>query len=61
MNDKTIELGKLPEALDALTVGKPNSRVKVMLRAEKGTPHDIVLGVCNNLGKATLANFLYER
>ena len=61
MNGKAIELGKLAEALDALAVGKPNSRVKVILRAEKGTPHETVLAVCNNLGKAMLANYLYER
>ena len=60
MNGQAIELGKLSETLDALTVGKPNSRVKVILRAEKGTPHETVLGVCNNLGKAVLANYLYE-
>jgi len=61
VEENTIELGKLTETLDALTAGKPNSRVKVILRAEKGTPHETVLGVCNNLGKAVLANFLYER
>ena len=61
MNRKAIELGKLAETLDALTTGKTNSRVKVVLRAEKGTPHETVLAVCNNLGGAMLANFLYER
>jgi biopolymer transport protein ExbD len=61
MNDANIELSKLAETLDGLTRDKPNSRVKVILRAEKGTPHEIVLGVCNNLGKSMLANFLYER
>ncbi len=58
---KTIELEKLAEMLDALAVSKPNSRVKVVLRAEKNTPHEVVLAVCDNLGKAMLANFLYER
>jgi len=61
MNGKTIELSTLGKTLDALTTGKPNARVKVILRAEKGTPHETVLAVCNNLGKAMLANFLYER
>jgi biopolymer transport protein ExbD len=61
MNGESIELSKLAETLDGLTRNKPNSRVKVILRAEKGTPHETVLAVCNNLGKATLANFLYER
>jgi len=61
MEDKTIELGKLTGTLDALTAGKQNARVKVILRAEKGTPHETVMGICNNLGKAVLANFLYER
>jgi biopolymer transport protein ExbD len=61
MNGGAIELGKLAETLDALATGKPNARVKVILRAEKGTPHEIVLSVCKNLGKALLANFLYER
>jgi len=61
LNDQTVELGKLSETLDALTVGKPNSRVRVILRADKGTPHETVLGVCNNFGKAVLANYLYER
>jgi len=61
MNGNKIDLSALPEALDLLTVGKPNSHVRVILRAEKGTPHEIVLSVCNNLGKAVLANYLYER
>jgi biopolymer transport protein ExbD len=58
---QAIALDRLASTLDALTAGKPNSRVKVVLRAEKGTPHETVLSVCNNLGKAMLANFLYER
>ena len=61
MNGSGIELSKLGDTLDALTKDKPNHRVKVILRAEKGTPHETVLSICNNLGKATLANFLYER
>ena len=61
MHDNSIELNKLGEALDALTKDNPNARVKVVLRVEKGTPHETVLSVCNNLGKAMLANFLYER
>ena len=61
MDGKIIELGKLSETLDALTVGKPNARVKVILRAERDTSHETVLSVCNNLGKAMLADFLYER
>ena len=32
-----------------------------ILRAEKDTPHDVVLSVCGNLGTAMLADFLYER
>jgi len=61
MNGKAIELNKLAETLDAMIAGKSNHRVKVILRAEKGTSHETVLSVCNNLGKAMLANFLYER
>jgi len=61
MSGTVIEVEKLAETLDVLTVGKPNSRVKVILRAEKGTPHTAVLAVCNNLGEAMLANYLYER
>jgi biopolymer transport protein ExbD len=61
MNSEKIELGKLSAALDSLTAGKPNGHVRVILRAEKGTPHEIVLSVCNNLGKAVLADYLYER
>ena len=60
MDGKTIELAKLSETLDSLTAGKPNAHVRVILRAENGTPHEIVLSVCNNLGKAVLANYLYE-
>jgi len=56
-----VSLDALPLLLNELTADKPNHRVKVILRAEKGTSHDIVLGVCNNLGKAVLADFLYER
>ena len=61
INDNTIELDKLSATLDKLTGGKPDTRVKVVLRAEKGTPHETVMSVCKNLGKATLVNFLYER
>ena len=61
LNGQTTELAKLSESLDALTAGKPNSRVKVILRAEKETPHETVLAVCNNLGQAMLANYLYVR
>jgi len=61
MDGNPVELAKLAETLDALTIGKPNARVKVILRAEKGTPHETVLSVCNNFGKAVLADYLYER
>jgi len=62
MNDEPIELGKLTETFDSLITGKPNSRVKVILRAEKGVPHETVLSICNHIHKnAVLADFLYER
>ena len=59
MGDNSIELNKLAETLDALPQGNPNVRVKVVLRAEKNTPHETVQSVSNNLGKAMLAKFLY--
>lgn len=61
MNDSAVELNKLPAALDVFVADKPSAQVRVILRAEKGTPHATVLAVCNNLGKAALANYLYER
>jgi len=62
LNDVPIELGKLTEAFDSLVVGKPNARVKVILRADKGVPQEAVLAVCNHItGNAVLANYLYER
>jgi len=61
MNGEKIELGILATTLDSLTTDDPNAHVRVILRAEKGTSHEIVLSVCNNLGKAVLANYLYER
>ena len=61
MKGETIELGKLAEALDALASEIPNSRVRVILHAEIGTSHEVLLAICNNLGKAMLANFLYGR
>ena len=61
MNNNVLELAELAKTLDDLKEGNPNTQVKVILRAEKGTPHEVVLPVCNNLGKAVLANFLYER
>ena len=61
MNGEKIEISALSETLDSLIAEKPNAHVRVILRAEKGTPHEIILSVCNNLGKAVLANFLYER
>ena len=62
LNDAPIELGKLTETFDSLVIGKPNSRVKVILHAEKGVPNEAVLAVCDQItGNAVLANFLYER
>ncbi|MCL2305110.1 MAG: biopolymer transporter ExbD, partial [Planctomycetaceae bacterium] len=60
LDGKAVELVRLKETLDALAAETPNSRVKVILHADKNTPHETVLAVCNNLGKAILANFLYE-
>ena len=62
MNGENIELAQLTETLDSLVAGKPNSRVKVLLRADKGVPHETVLSICNHIDhNAVLANFLYER
>ena len=62
LNGESVELAKLTETFDALVAGKPNSRVKVILRADKGVPHETVLSVCNCItNNAVLANFLYER
>ena len=61
LEGQRIAINRLAETLDALAARTPNSRVKVILRAERGAPHDVVLAVCGNLGKAMLANYLYER
>jgi len=55
-----VPLDELRSMLNNMVADKPNHRVKIILRAEKGTPHETVLAVCNNLGDAVLANFLYE-
>ncbi len=60
LNGNPCEREKLAETLDALAGKTPNSRVKVVLQAEKGTPHEKVLDACNRLGKAMLANYLYD-
>ena len=64
LNGEAIELDKLTEAFDSLVADKPNTRVKVILHAERGVLHEILLSVCNRIatsGNAVLANFLYER
>ena len=61
LNGRSIAVDRIAETLDDLAAQTPNSRVKVILRAERGAPHDIVVAVCNNMGKAMLANYLYER
>ena len=62
LNDVPIELGKLTEAFESLVAGKPNSRVKVILHADKGVPNETLLAICDRItGTAILANFLYGR
>ena len=62
LDGNPIAVDRIAPTFDTLVAHTPNSRVKVILRAERDTPHDVVLAVCNNLGRnAILANFLYER
>ena len=62
LDGAAIVLDKLTETFDSLVADKPNARVKVLLRADKGVPHETVLAICNRItGNAVLANFLYER
>ena len=62
LNGEATELDKLTETLHSLAAGRPNSLVKVILRADKGVPHETVLSICSQItGNAVLANFLYEK
>ncbi|MDR0869575.1 MAG: Gfo/Idh/MocA family oxidoreductase [Planctomycetaceae bacterium] len=60
LNGKEITVGSLAAALDGLVGGKANHRVKVILKSEKGVPIETVQKVCSNLGKAMLANYIYD-
>ncbi|MDR0337357.1 MAG: Gfo/Idh/MocA family oxidoreductase [Planctomycetaceae bacterium] len=60
LNNQPVDVEKLVTTLDALVAGKSNCRVKVILSSQKGTPIEFVQNVCNHLGNATLANFIYE-
>lgn len=60
LQGKEIKLDSLAGELDALVRDKANHRVKVILDSEKGAPIETVQKTCKNLGKATLANYLYE-
>jgi predicted dehydrogenase len=60
LNNKPINIEELAQTLNGLIDGKINHRVKVILNSEKETPIEAVQNVCNHLGNATLANFIYE-
>jgi predicted dehydrogenase len=60
LNNQPINVEELAKTLDGLTAGKPDHRVKVILSSEKNVPIESVQNVCNNLGNATLVNFIYD-
>jgi predicted dehydrogenase len=60
LNNQPIKMEELAKALDNFLAEKTNHRVNVILSSEKGTPIETVQSVCNNLGKATLANYIYD-
>ena len=59
-NVKTVELDNLKTTLDELAKDKSNIRIKVILRSQKGVPIETVQKVCDHLGQAMLANYLYD-
>ena len=62
LDGNPIAIDRIAPTFDTLVAHTPNSRVKVILRAERDAPHDVILAVCNNLGRnAIIANFLYVR
>ncbi|MDR2116074.1 MAG: biopolymer transporter ExbD [Planctomycetaceae bacterium] len=60
LNKQPINIEELAKTLDNFLAGKTNHQVKVILSSEKGTPIEFVQEVCNHLGKATLANYVYD-
>jgi predicted dehydrogenase len=60
LNNQPINIEELAKTLDNFLVGRPNHYVKVILSSEKGTPIETVQDVCNHLGNATLANYIYD-
>jgi biopolymer transport protein ExbD len=59
-NNQPVNVNELAQTLNDLTAGKPDHRVKVILISEKDTSLESVQNVCNSLGNATLANFIYD-
>ncbi|GHT28499.1 oxidoreductase [Planctomycetales bacterium] len=60
LNAEEITSDSLAAVLDGLVSGKTNHRVKVIVKSKKGVPFETVQKVCSNLGKAMLANYIYE-
>ncbi|MDR2116979.1 MAG: Gfo/Idh/MocA family oxidoreductase [Planctomycetaceae bacterium] len=60
LNNQPLKIEELAKTLDNFVAEKPDHEVKVILSSEKGTPIESVQSVCNNLGNATLANYIYN-
>ncbi|MDR3197239.1 MAG: Gfo/Idh/MocA family oxidoreductase [Planctomycetaceae bacterium] len=60
LNNQPVNIEELAKTLDNFLEGKPEHHVKVILSSEKDTPVEIVQEVCNRLGKATLADYIYH-
>ncbi|MDR2439551.1 MAG: biopolymer transporter ExbD [Planctomycetaceae bacterium] len=60
LNNQPVKTEELAKTLDNFVAGKPDHCVKVILSSEKDTPIETVQSVCNNLGKATLADYIYN-
>lgn len=60
LNGEEISVENIAASLDGLVEGKANHRVKVILKSGKGAPLNVIQKVCGSIGKAMLANYVYD-